>query len=236
MDFWRTVSVLFRRWYVVLPALMLSVGGAAIVYASIPPYYESSSVLVLTSPLEGGSVPPDGIQQSGPINPLLNFDYGLSTSAALLIQALSTTEVAAELGVLPSGDTKYQVGNGTSNPEVLTSGPFVFILGESRTAEGARDIVAQVGARARIELSARQDALDAPASTHIVINDVVPPTTPDEKRGSAARAAAAALGLGVLACLSSAYAVENLAERRRLRKALQGLPDEPLPERTTVRV
>lgn len=226
MDFWRTVIVLFRRWYVVLPAVALSVGAAAAVYASVPPYYQSNSVLVLTSPLEGGSLQPDGTQQLEPINPLLNFDYGLSTSAALLIQALGTPETAADLGVVPEGDTGYEVGNGTSNPELLTSGPFVFIVGESRTAEGARDIVTRVAERAKAELRARQDALDAPEAIHIRVNTVVPPTTPDEKRGSASRAAAAALGLGAVAGLSSAYAVENIAQRRRLRRPQRELVAE----------
>lgn len=215
MDFWRTVLVLFRRWYVVLPAFLLALGGCAAVYASVPVVYVSTSVLVLTTPLTGAT---EYVEKPRPdllTNPLLNFDRGLSTSAALIIQALGTPEMAAQLGAAPGGRTTYQVTNGSTNPELLTSGPFVFIMGESRDRDAAQAVVQRVAAQARVELQRRQEELKAPPQTYITVAEVVPPTTPETQGGSRVRAAAAALGLGVVTALGSGYAAESFFTQRK---------------------
>ena len=54
MDFWRTVVVLFRRWYITLPAFFATLGVAAAAYSAVPVQYESGSVLVLTFNAIGG--------------------------------------------------------------------------------------------------------------------------------------------------------------------------------------
>ena len=36
MDFWRTVMVLFRRWYITLPAFVMTLGVAAAAASSVP--------------------------------------------------------------------------------------------------------------------------------------------------------------------------------------------------------
>lgn len=237
MDFWRTVLVILRRWYVVLPAFALSVGSAALVYATMPAHYTSGSVLVLTSPTTGGSLPADPDIPTGVVNPLLNFNQGLSTSAAILIQALNAPEVAAEIGVSPDSPTTYRVSNGSSNPELLTSGPFVFIVGESPSAHEAADIVRRVADQARVELRARQAAVDAPEQTYIEISVVAPATTPEAKRGSKSRATAAALGIGFVASLFAAFATESIAlawRRRRAQRApTHTEPHDPVTQADT---
>ncbi len=41
MDFWRTVVVLFRRWYITMPAFFATLGLAAAAYSVVPVEYES---------------------------------------------------------------------------------------------------------------------------------------------------------------------------------------------------
>jgi hypothetical protein len=224
VDFWRTVLVLFRRWYVVLPAVALTMGAAFAVYSSIPVRYESSSVLVLTSPRTGPSTSPDPDRPPVPLNPLLNFDQGLNTSAAIVIQALLKPELAVQLGALPGGDTTYEVNNGSINPELLITGPFVFITGESTSAAGAEGIVRRVAAQARAELASQQLRVDAPRDTYIAIDEVVPPTAPKELRAGKARSAAATLGLGAFAALAAAFAAESIAAARRERRRRVEVP------------
>lgn len=218
MDFWRTVLVLFRRWYVVLPAFGVTVGLAFGVYSAIPVHYESQAVLVLTTPLTGGSVPTDPDQPPVRVNPLLNFEQGLNTSATVVIQALLKPDLAAQLGVVPDGDTSYEVTNGSINPELLITGPFIFVTGESLTPEGAQGIVQRVVQRTRDELINRQELVDAPEQTYITIDEVVEPTKAVEKRGGKARPAMAAVGLGGIASLAAAYAAESFATARRERR------------------
>lgn len=218
MDFWSTIQVVFRRWYVALPAFVLSVVLAAVVYGSVQKVYVSGSVLVLTQPLTGSSQPADPDKPRDLMNPLLNFDRGLSTSAAILIQALSTPETAAELGVPPGGDTWFEVSNGSTNPELLITGPFVFITGNSSTKEGAKDIVRKVAQRAQFELADRQKEVKAPESTYITAVEVVSPTTGETAGGSRIRSAAAAGALAMIASLAATFGFESFMQARQRRR------------------
>lgn len=219
MDFWGTVLVLFRRWYVVLPAFALSVAAAAGVYSTVPTTYTSSAVLVLTTPTTGGSLPSNPRFPNGLTNPLLNFDRGLNVSASILIAAMGTPEMAAELGAVEGGDTAFAVTNGGSNLESLATGPYLFVEGESSSPEAARDIVKRVIARAKLELVTRQRAVKAPRATYITAYEAVPPTIPQAQRGRKLRAVAAAVGVGVAAGLCAAFAVESFVTSRRARRA-----------------
>ncbi|GAA0437843.1 hypothetical protein Acor_80130 [Acrocarpospora corrugata] len=221
MDFWGTVLVLFRRWYVALPVLLLGLGGAGLAYASIPPTYLSNGVIVLSIPRTGGTVPPNPRLPNPITNPLLNFDYGLNMTASILIQAMGSPEVAGELGVTPGDATSYKVSNGSTNPESMSSGPFVFVYAESDSPEGARDMVARVMARTKVELLNRQTKVNAPRETFLTAMDVVSPTTPQPEQGSRARAAAAAAGVGALLSLWSTFAVESYLVSRRARRGAQ---------------
>jgi hypothetical protein len=214
MDFWQTVMVVVRRWYIAAPAFLLSILAAVAVYASVPKTFSSTAVLVLTLPTTGASQPADPQRPPDLINPLMNFDKGLSTSAAILIQALSTPETAEALGVPPGGQTWFQVTNGSNNPELLITGPFVFVQGNSNTKTGAMDIVKKVEERARLELANRQKELKAPSSTYITAVEVVPPTTPSALGGSRVRSAAAAAALGLIGGLAATFGFESVMVAR----------------------
>ncbi|GLX09381.1 hypothetical protein [Microbispora sp. NBRC 16548] len=218
MDFWGTVLVVFRRWFVTLPAFALAVGVTIAVYMSIPVTYTSTTVLVLTTPTTGGSLPSNPKYPNGLTNPLLNFDRGLSMTASILIGALATPETAAALGASPEGDPSYEVNNGSTNPELLAQTPFVFITGESASPAAARDIVMRVEARARKILAERQEALKAPRATFIRIDRAVPATMPEPQKGRKMRSAAVALALGAAATLVAAFAAESIAQAMRVRK------------------
>jgi hypothetical protein len=219
MDFWQTVQVVFRRWYVTFPALIGALGVAALVYGSVPTQYVSTSVLLLTMPTTGPTEQIDAKHPNEITNPLLNYEQGLSLSASMLIQTLGSPETAALLGVSPNGGTSYRVTNGSTNPELLESGPFVFVEGTSATPQDAQDIVRRISPLAAQELAARQKELDAPASTYITLTQVVPATTPEPLKVRKLRAAGAAGVLAVLAGLAAAFAFENIATRQQLRQS-----------------
>ena len=224
MDFWQTVMVVFRRWYVSVPAFLGALGLAALVYGSVPTQYVSTSMLLLTMPKTGPTEQIDPKHPNAITNPLLNFDRGLSLSASMLIQALSTAETAAALGISPTGDTKYEVTNGSTNVESFETGPFIFIQGTSLTPQGAQDIVRRVSALAAQNLAERQDKLQVPTSTYITVNDVVPPTPPEARRTRKLRAAGAAGALAVLASLAATFAFESIATRHELRRSTRTGP------------
>jgi hypothetical protein len=218
MDFWRTVMVLFKRWYITVPAFFVTLGLAAAAYSVVPVQYESGSVLVLTTPLTGGTESTNPNVPNPVTNPLMDFQQGLGLTASIIIQQLNSGEAASALGIVPGDTTTYSVNNGTTNPELLQSGPFIFVNGKGASAKAAHDITKKVSDMAVAILAQRQEELNAPASTHIELQVVVAPTTGQPLMGSPKRAAAAAGALAALASLAAVYGFESLMTHRRRRR------------------
>jgi len=218
MDFWQTVVVLLRRWYIAVPAFFASLALAGAAYAVIPVAYDSGAVLVLTTPLSGGTTRPHAAAPASLTNPLLSFDPSLNLTAAIVIQQMNSTETAAELGLAPGSAATYAVTNGSTNPELLESGPFIFIEGTGRSPQEARTIANKVAQKATRVLAERQAELKAPASTLISMEVVVAPSLGRQLSGSRKRAAAAALALAGIGGLAATYGFENLVTHRRLRR------------------
>ncbi|MFB9477014.1 hypothetical protein ACFFR3_46630 [Nonomuraea salmonea] len=218
MDFWATVTVLFRRWYVTVPAFLLTIAAALGVYAVAPKTFVSTSAIVLTLPVTGGSLPSDPKFPNPSTNPLVTFDQGLNMTSAILIQALNTPKAAAEVGVPPGGDVTLRVTSGGTNPELMPATPFIVVTCEAPTAEQAHSIVIKVTALAAKELRARQRQVKAPPATYVSATVVVPPTEPDEKKGSRLRSAVVAGALASFVSLFAAFAAESFARHRRTRR------------------
>ncbi len=237
MDFWGTVLVVYRRWYIALPVFLLSLFAAAAMYAAAPIRYFSSATILLTTPPTGGTEYADGNRPTA-TNPLLLYNDGLNLTGAMLIQAMRTTEFRSRIGAPMDGTSTLEVNNGTENPELLMNGPFVFLKVDSTTPKEAQELVRRAVSAARVELRQRQATLGTPASTYITFTEVVPPTAAQGGRGSGSRAAAAALGLGLITSVTLAFAAESaLHTQKRLRarrSAAAGLPIEPQPRPVAV--
>ncbi|MBA2954225.1 hypothetical protein GON03_07820 [Nocardioides sp. MAH-18] len=232
MDFWRTVLVLFRRWYITVPAFLGSLALAVLAGSAVPATYQSDSVVVLTTPLTGGTESPLAKYPNSLTNPMLNFDRSLSLAGAILIQQLNSPETATALGLTPGGSVHYEVTNGSSNPELLESGPFLFIHATGPTPEAARRVTARLTEMVGEVLTQRQDALKAPAATHINVQVVVPTTAGHLLTDNPMRATAAALALAGIGCLTAVYGFDSLMTHRRRRRAARR--EERTP-RTAVR-
>jgi hypothetical protein len=231
MDFWQTMVVLVRRWYIAVPTAIGSLLLTAVAYTFVPPQYESGAVLALTTPLAGGTVAPSIREPTSLTNPLTNFDRSLSLTGSIIIQEMNTSSTAADLGVQPGGAVTYAVSNGSANPELLETGPFVFVQGIGPTPEAAEAITSRVVEKVVEVLDARQEALRAPDPTRILPQVVVPVTEARPLTGSSARAAAAALGIAVTASLFAVYGFESFATRTRRRPGFsRAAPEQEPPE------
>ncbi|HEX5117380.1 MAG TPA: hypothetical protein VFW65_19490 [Pseudonocardiaceae bacterium] len=219
MDFWKTMGVLLRRWYVSVPVFVLSVVLAGGVFLAVPTQYESTGTIVLTPPTDGGIVATDPKQATGPGNPLLGFEGSLTITTQLLIQSLSSPTVQGQIAAGGGVDT-YQAGDGG------TGGPFVVIIADAPTKALAQRTVDLALKYAANELNTRQKNLDAPPSTFIGTQVVVDPTPAERKLGSKVRFAGVALALGVVVSLGAAFAIESIMLARRRRKAEQPVGED----------
>ena len=226
MDFWGTVRVLRRRWYIALPAVLLTGVLALYVYISVPTRYESSGVLVLTSPAAGGrysekTKPEDVVK----VNPLLQFDGSLTTTAQILTQVLGDPKTAAEL----AGEKSTATYTANTGP---VGGPLLFITTEADSAEEAQGLVGKVLERTINELASQQKALNAPEQTFITAQTLVQPTTAEAKIGGKVRYVGAATVVLLLLTIASTFAADSVMLKLKRRKEA-GSPSEkdaaPLP-------
>ncbi|WP_424183329.1 hypothetical protein ACOBQX_15050 [Actinokineospora sp. G85] len=228
MDFWKTLLVLLKRWYVAVPVFVVSLGLAAGVYATTPMHYESTGTLVLTAPTSGPTQVQD--KDNGQTNPLLAFQSSLSISALIVVQSINTPEVVKGLGADKS-DHKFLLAGGSD------TGPFISVTAESADEQGARQLVTTVLDLVKSELTKRQQALGAAPETFIRVDDVVPPTEPEPMRGGKLRAGGVALVLGLIASLATVYGVESYQTRKRPDEDDEDTgADEPTPGPTNADV
>jgi hypothetical protein len=216
MEFWKIILGLVRRRFVGPPVVVVSLIVAATAFFLVPTHYTSNAFMVLTTPPTGGTLSQDPSKPNGLTNPLLQFNDGLRTTAGILIQSMNTPEVAKELGIEEGGSTKIVINDGSTNPDLLgTNGPFVYVEGDSRSAQEARDLVVRAQKRVRDELVNRQTALGAPPSTFITVVDVVPASASKMVLSGKWQAAALALLFTVLAGFSIAYGIDRLKASKR---------------------
>jgi hypothetical protein len=208
MDFWKTMGVLLRRWYVSVPVFVLSLVLGAGVFVAVPTQYESTGTIVLTAPTSGGVTVLNPKDATGPGNPLLDFEGSLTITTQLLIQSLSSPTVQNQIAA-QGGAKTFQAGDGE------TGGPFVVIIADATSRQTAEKTVSLALKYADSELNTRQQNLHAPASTFIGTQVVVAATPATTKLGGKVRGGGVALALGLVLSLAAAFAVESMKQNRR---------------------
>lgn len=92
-----TLRALVRRWYVVLPLLVLTTALATQAYSSAQPTYTVVSNVAVLPPDEARVRQLDGSVETVPVNPFLNFTGSTQTAAAALALIASSDEFRAQL-------------------------------------------------------------------------------------------------------------------------------------------
>ncbi|GAB2977638.1 hypothetical protein [Saccharothrix stipae] len=227
MDFWGAVRTLRRRWYIALPAAITAVAVAAGVFLSIPTRYQSSGVMVLTSPAAGGTFseklsPEDAVR----VNPLLAFDGSLTTTAQILAQILADPKTRKDsLGLGKDATDNFTAAGGGM------SGPFLFVTADGSSPESAERLVTTVMEFAAKELDKQQVALKAPESTFITSQVIVNPTTAEAQIGGKVRYAGAAFVLLMLLTTAATFGGDSVLNHlRRRRESREGKDGDAEPE------
>jgi hypothetical protein len=218
MDFWKTIGVLLRRWYVAVPVFFVAlvIGGG--VFLKVPTQYVSTGTMVLTAPTAGATTAVDPAHATGPGNPLLDFEGSLTITTQLLIQSMSSPSVAQQIAEQGGVDT-YQAGDGN------TGGPFVVIVATANSPQEAELTVSLALKYAQNELNARQKNLNAPPSTYIGTQSVVSPTQATTKISNKVKDGGIALVAGLVLSLATAYGVDSWLSGRRRRRAAEEADD-----------
>ncbi|MFC8682197.1 hypothetical protein ACFT30_11800 [Microbacterium ureisolvens] len=132
MNLAETLLGLRRRWYIVVPGILLAVVLAAVTWFLVKPTYQTSATQLLI-PSSGSFAPNTG-------NPFLNLG-GLSQAADVLVGAMGADDVAGEIMDEHDGSTIVVARDwGNSGPSILFT---VTARSESEATAVLREIVDQ---------------------------------------------------------------------------------------------
>lgn len=205
VDLWQSVQVLLRRWYVFVPTSVIGVLMALAVSNGIDPEYRASGSLLLMVP--STQTAEDGSEVSQ--NPYLSFSASLATTAAALQLAILDGEASSTLAA-ENLATDFQV-------IVERRSPILRIEVVADDAMTPPATVARVSELLQNSLDRRQETAGVPPPDRIRF-DVLQQTrigVSDTKAQSRARILM--VGLGVLAGVGAAFALEGVARARRAR-------------------
>ena len=228
MEFWITIIGLLRRKGVIIPALLVAAAMGAMAYLSTPISYMSSTTMVLTTTQYGGTESRDPTKPTDLTNPMLNFNDSLTTTSAILIEAMNTRAVDEKVGA--TGATQLIIDDGRTNPDLLgLNGPFLYIVGRSTSPEEAKRVVLQAQVLTSEKLRAWQSALNAPEKTYLTLAEVVPPSTPIPVRGRAIKYGILGFIFGFVLFMGIAYFWHQLRARRSALEAARAAAADASP-------
>ncbi|MFI8824841.1 chain length determinant protein [Streptomyces sp. NPDC053431] len=206
MDLAEIFRVMCRRWYVLVPGLLLTAGLTVGAWLLVPVSYESQSTVAMLNSRKGAEA--DG-------NPFLSMEPSLTGMADSLARNVNSDASAAELKA--QGLTEKYEAKIADNAQ----GPLLWltVTGEDRDAvlQGNKTLMAFTAQRLE-DLQAEQKV--APESM-IRITTIVPPQDPEPKLKSKVQYLVMAAGLGIVLSLVGTFFAEARRRGRTPRKHRQ---------------
>ncbi|MET9950089.1 chain length determinant protein [Streptomyces sp. NPDC006339] len=213
MDLAEIFRVMCRRWYVLVPGLLLTAGLVAGAWLLVPVSYASQSTVAMLNSRKGAAA--DG-------NPFLSMEPSLTGMADSLARNVNSDASKAELK--KQGLTLKYEAKIADNAQ----GPLLWltVTGEDRTAvlQGNRTLMAFTAQRLT-DLQAEQAV---PSDAMIRITTIVPPQNPEAQLKSKIQYVIMGAGLGIVLSLVATFFAE--ARRRARTPARHRQDPEPAPE------
>lgn len=210
-----TLRGLLRRWYIIVPGIILAIAGAVGAYAVIAPGYERTATQLL---LPGeGTVPP------GVTNPYLYLG-GLTQASDIVVRVMQGEDVAGKvLAEYPGAEVLIQ-----RDPTV--SGPVIQIVVTAGTDAAAGGALNALVAESAVVLNDLQEEQNVSADDKMSISTLTQDTTSTlQQKTRLVMSAAVAVGI-VIFSLVIASLVDGLARRPRAAGRRGG---EPAATRTS---
>ncbi|MFE0578995.1 O-antigen ligase family protein [Streptomyces sp. NPDC058874] len=199
-------AVLRRRWYVIVPAMLLSLLAALHLYRSVPVAYQSQSSVALLDSSAAAKLPP----AFG--NPISNAGGALVVTADVLIRAMSGADAARELHSLGVTDP-YTVGFAAN-----TSGPLLTMTVTGTDREKVLKETNILTGFAGEQLNALQAAAKVQPAYMVQTAPVVLPQTPVPQLKSRYQQVLGVLILGVSVGFTLSFVADALSAARRRRR------------------
>jgi hypothetical protein len=227
MEFWTSVKVILRRWYVVIPCMVLTVGVALYLVHHIQPSYKASGSVILGG--DGQASRPATTPTTLPgINPYANMDQ--VQLAFLVGQTAGGSDVQAKMTAAHAWGT-YSVVNIGSEPALLVS---LEASTPAQAMQSYKELVSVLNA----ELRQRQLTVGAPANDLVSVRAWTSPIAATPQNEAKVKALIVVVIVGVLLTLALTFLVDALLTNRgagwrsRAQDDEEDDEDEPAPTLT----
>lgn len=204
MDIQSFLGVLGRRWWVVIPGLIVVVGLTLGVAKVVKPTYKATSKVVLCAPPVTG----EKSATASSLKSCLANVSGLSDSTVVFLAGMSSPQAVQAVGT----DKGWTITSDDSS-----SAPLLFVTAEEKNAKQAVDLVNKVDEVIAEQLAASQKTND-PTVPVIISQVIAKDATASAVQGSRLRAMVATFVLGLILVASLAFAIDALANSRASRR------------------
>lgn len=219
MDLAEIFRVMRRRWYVLLPGLLLAAGLTVAVALFVPVTYQSQSTVVLLNS-QKATVAYDG-------NPFLSTQTSLTGMADSLARNLNSDGSLREL--------KSRGASGTFEAKLADNaqGPLMWltVTGTDKAGVLASDRILTAYAKERLEQFQKQQAVDPKAM--IRMTTIVPPQNPVAQTKTRLEYMVMAGGLGLVLTMVAVFFVEARRRPRAPQRDEEPAAPQAAPEAVT---
>jgi len=237
VEFWTSVKVVLRRWYVVLPALLLTAALSVALINNIKPSYRATGSVVLLR-----TQPPPNTNCTNPYDCL---DYQ-STQLASVIAIAATDQSFASRLVAAGASPTYTV-TGPSNNNGQNPTPVVSLTETARSEATAMKSYEILTDQLNQVLSERQRSVGIKPTDPTFVSAVALTAPQHASRliGTRVKALVVVITMGVILAIALAFAVDSAASARKRRRRDDrrpaaeddlegGVDDETVPDRQPV--
>jgi hypothetical protein len=214
VDLFDLVKACFRRWYVVVPLLVLPAWFAHGAYVHVKPVYYSSAVISIAPPNSQVQFAEAGV--AVPRNGLLEEGGGATLITNMAALALSDPSVQAQ--VVTAGGKPNYTAKMFPVSSSMAQIPLVLIEAEEPDPEPAFNTVGLVAAQAEPVVRALQQQAGVPDDQMVKAFAVSPPSAPAAEMPSRIKTTVAILAAGFGLAILAGVVVDLLILRWKARK------------------
>ncbi|WFE30199.1 hypothetical protein O7623_13860 [Solwaraspora sp. WMMD791] len=209
MDFWDLTKLLFRRWYIAAPLLLLAAASTGVVAVTIQPDYVSTSYVQLIPPTATAD-PEDPDAAPAPRNPWFDLGLGsLSRAAIITVQDQTVLDQLEEDGY----STNFTIGFDTQLPVITFE-----VIGD--TEQQATETTEELVRRFSESVAALQSEYGVSGDESITTRRLDLGDNLTESTSKIKRALVAIAGAGVLLSAGITVAIDAWLRRRARRRAI----------------
>ena len=197
MDLLGVLRVAVRRWYILIPLLVLSVAGSWGVSQEVKPAYEIAGILTVSAPY------------------VVKGDEAEVLAGNTFIDYANTANIMLALADSPQVRSMVKAKGFNSDYKTLASGSVVTVTVSEDSPERALGSYRLISETLSGRLDSLQAAAGVPPGSRIVVTDVLQPQGAQETLGNRQRVLLASAALGGVLSIAVCVFVDYLLIRRR---------------------